>query len=114
MDNQVRDKLIKDLDDLENYLNLHKQVINTTLRYGLWIYTMWIIVGVELSVIIYDMTLPVYQSLFLPYVACWCLAFLGKELARREGLGYIRKIRAMKEQEENEDYQLLTGESRPG
>lgn len=112
MDNQEKDELIKELDDLDYHLSLWNRHMDALRRTRFWLHTMWIMISIQLGMTIYDYTLPTYQGLFIPYTVCWILALLGEIIAKRDGLACLKEVQALKKQQVDEDYKLLTGEDR--
>lgn len=122
VDNDLREELIEQLDDLEAQLDQHgmvpkvqnllEQSSKSLFRWKCWIIAGMFIVSCQLGAVIYDMTLPGYHYLDIPFLACFLLTVVGIHIPRREIKVCHKAIEALFRQEQDEYYKLVTGQER--
>lgn len=113
-DDKLQDEMLQQLREVEGQLDWYRRMNNAWRRYLHWNKLGMAICVVEMGVIIYDMTLPVYLYLWWPWVVCWALSLIGRNIPKREAIALRRQDVDRAQEASDENYKLLTGEERHG
>ena len=99
----------------QEFVALHNQFKATTPRCRLWSRTQTALLVMQLAPLAYDMTLPAFMMLSMPFFWCFLLAMIPLGLIFRERdlilMGMHSGTTAMT-QRNDEHYRMITGEER--
>lgn len=108
----TEEQLMREVEEVEKYLDLYVKIRKACDRWNFWLISMFVILVGQLGVTIYDATLPVFQSLYLPFFICYCLAFSGQWIPRREIKNAKIALKVLNEKRHNDYYKAVTGQER--
>ncbi len=119
IDDNLREELIEQLDDMEVQLDKYdeaqkvfEQWNKSWLRWKYWIFASTFTVLCQIGAVIYDYTLPYYQSLSIPFFVCFILTVIGIQIPLRETRVYKQMLEAIRKQSHDEYYTMVTGQKR--
>jgi len=109
---ELKQQVLEDLEKLRAELEPYRRFYGAMKRFQFWSRMMLVTIMGQLGAIVYDMTLPVYQSLWIPFSVCWFLAFIGSFIPRLE-IRALKKESVVAQQKARDDhYKALTGTDR--
>ncbi len=119
MNEQEKQRLLEEIESVEQKLNTYTEArvefekfTHSYRRFKYWMVVVLVLLTCQIGVLIYDMTLPVYQNHSWPWIVCWVLAFLGQGVPQREMKASV-SAQAVAAQQGNDDYyKALTGTDR--
>ena len=122
IDDNLKEELIEQLDDLETQLDQYSMVhevrslldqsSKSLFRWKCWLIASMFIIFCGLGAGVYGATLPGDHYLSMPFLACFLLTVIGIQIPRRETVACHKEIGALFQQERDEYYKLVTGQER--